>query len=232
MPVSASFPSGHAMSAFAVAAAIAVLSPRLRWPVVARRGRDRVLPRLPRRALLARRARRRGARERDRSVRWRSRSRRLARASGRLREQPAGSGHGDREEPDLPADDRADDDVEREVRAERDARDRDRREIGERRDPQHAAPWRTPRPRARSSRCRCPEGNDGMWAPVAVVASQRLGAERLLRPRPVDARAGRSRGPGRRTRRRAPWRAAPRRRSGARRVPTSTPSVAAAARSR
>jgi undecaprenyl-diphosphatase len=35
VPTSASFPSGHAMSAFAVAAAIAVLSPRLRWPVLA-----------------------------------------------------------------------------------------------------------------------------------------------------------------------------------------------------
>jgi membrane-associated phospholipid phosphatase len=34
-PASASFPSGHAMSAFAVASAIAVLSPRLRWPVLA-----------------------------------------------------------------------------------------------------------------------------------------------------------------------------------------------------
>jgi undecaprenyl-diphosphatase len=34
IPSSASFPSGHAMSAFAVAAAIAVLSPRLRWPVL------------------------------------------------------------------------------------------------------------------------------------------------------------------------------------------------------
>jgi membrane-associated phospholipid phosphatase len=35
IPTSASFPSGHAMSAFAVASAIAVLSPRLRWPVLA-----------------------------------------------------------------------------------------------------------------------------------------------------------------------------------------------------
>jgi undecaprenyl-diphosphatase len=35
VPTSASFPSGHAMSAFAVAVAIAVLSPRLRWPVLA-----------------------------------------------------------------------------------------------------------------------------------------------------------------------------------------------------
>jgi len=35
VPVSPSFPSGHAMSAFAVAAAIAALSPRLRWPVLA-----------------------------------------------------------------------------------------------------------------------------------------------------------------------------------------------------
>jgi len=35
VPVSPSFPSGHAMSAFAVATAIAVLSPRLRLPVVA-----------------------------------------------------------------------------------------------------------------------------------------------------------------------------------------------------
>ena len=34
VPASPSFPSGHAMSAFAVAAAIAVLSPRLRWPVL------------------------------------------------------------------------------------------------------------------------------------------------------------------------------------------------------
>ncbi|MEA2179929.1 MAG: undecaprenyl-diphosphatase [Solirubrobacteraceae bacterium] len=35
VPASPSFPSGHAMSAFAVASAIAVLSPRLRWPVLA-----------------------------------------------------------------------------------------------------------------------------------------------------------------------------------------------------
>jgi membrane-associated phospholipid phosphatase len=35
VPGSPSFPSGHAMSAFAVAGAIAVLSPRLRWPVLA-----------------------------------------------------------------------------------------------------------------------------------------------------------------------------------------------------
>jgi undecaprenyl-diphosphatase len=35
VPSSPSFPSGHAMSAFAVAGAIAVLSPRLRWPVLA-----------------------------------------------------------------------------------------------------------------------------------------------------------------------------------------------------
>ena len=35
LPGSPSFPSGHAMSAFAVAAAIALLAPRLRWPVLA-----------------------------------------------------------------------------------------------------------------------------------------------------------------------------------------------------
>jgi membrane-associated phospholipid phosphatase len=34
VPGSPSFPSGHAMSAFAVAAAIAFLAPRLRWPVL------------------------------------------------------------------------------------------------------------------------------------------------------------------------------------------------------
>ena len=34
MPASPSFPSGHAMTAFAVAAAIALLAPRLRWPVL------------------------------------------------------------------------------------------------------------------------------------------------------------------------------------------------------
>jgi membrane-associated phospholipid phosphatase len=34
LPGSPSFPSGHAMSAFAVAAAIAVLAPRTRWPVL------------------------------------------------------------------------------------------------------------------------------------------------------------------------------------------------------
>jgi membrane-associated phospholipid phosphatase len=34
VPVSPSFPSGHAMSAFAVASAIALLSPRLRWPML------------------------------------------------------------------------------------------------------------------------------------------------------------------------------------------------------
>jgi membrane-associated phospholipid phosphatase len=35
VPDSSSFPSGHAMTAFAVAAAIAVLAPRLRWGVIA-----------------------------------------------------------------------------------------------------------------------------------------------------------------------------------------------------
>ena len=35
VPGSPSFPSGHAMSAFAVAGAIAVLAPRARWPVLA-----------------------------------------------------------------------------------------------------------------------------------------------------------------------------------------------------
>jgi undecaprenyl-diphosphatase len=35
IPSSPSFPSGHAMTAFAVAAAIAVLAPRLRWAVLA-----------------------------------------------------------------------------------------------------------------------------------------------------------------------------------------------------
>jgi membrane-associated phospholipid phosphatase len=35
VPGSPSFPSGHAMSAFAVAGAIALLAPRLRWPVLA-----------------------------------------------------------------------------------------------------------------------------------------------------------------------------------------------------
>jgi membrane-associated phospholipid phosphatase len=35
VPGSASFPSGHAMTAFATAGAIAVLAPRLRWPMVA-----------------------------------------------------------------------------------------------------------------------------------------------------------------------------------------------------
>jgi membrane-associated phospholipid phosphatase len=34
VPGSPSFPSGHAMTAFAVAAVIAVLAPRLRWPVL------------------------------------------------------------------------------------------------------------------------------------------------------------------------------------------------------
>jgi membrane-associated phospholipid phosphatase len=34
LPASASFPSGHAMSAFAVAAAIAALAPRMRWVVL------------------------------------------------------------------------------------------------------------------------------------------------------------------------------------------------------
>lgn len=35
VPSSPSFPSGHAMTAFAAATAIAALSPRLRWPVLA-----------------------------------------------------------------------------------------------------------------------------------------------------------------------------------------------------
>jgi membrane-associated phospholipid phosphatase len=35
VPGSASFPSGHAMTAFATAGAVAVLAPRLRWPMVA-----------------------------------------------------------------------------------------------------------------------------------------------------------------------------------------------------
>jgi membrane-associated phospholipid phosphatase len=34
IPASSSFPSGHAMTAFAVAGAIALLAPRLRWPVL------------------------------------------------------------------------------------------------------------------------------------------------------------------------------------------------------
>jgi membrane-associated phospholipid phosphatase len=34
VPGSASFPSGHAMTAFATAGAVAVLAPRLRWPMV------------------------------------------------------------------------------------------------------------------------------------------------------------------------------------------------------
>jgi undecaprenyl-diphosphatase len=34
VPGSPSFPSGHAMSAFAVATAIALLAPRLRWPML------------------------------------------------------------------------------------------------------------------------------------------------------------------------------------------------------
>ena len=34
MPGSPSFPSGHAMSAFAAAGAVALLAPRLRWPVL------------------------------------------------------------------------------------------------------------------------------------------------------------------------------------------------------
>ena len=34
LPGSPSFPSGHAMTAFAVAAAVALLAPRLRWPVL------------------------------------------------------------------------------------------------------------------------------------------------------------------------------------------------------
>ena len=35
VPGSPSFPSGHAMTAFAVAGAVALLAPRLRWPVLA-----------------------------------------------------------------------------------------------------------------------------------------------------------------------------------------------------
>jgi undecaprenyl-diphosphatase len=35
VPGSPSFPSGHAMTAFAVAGAIALLAPRMRWPVLA-----------------------------------------------------------------------------------------------------------------------------------------------------------------------------------------------------
>ena len=35
LPASASFPSGHATTAFAAAAAVAVLMPRLRWPALA-----------------------------------------------------------------------------------------------------------------------------------------------------------------------------------------------------
>lgn len=35
VPGSPSFPSGHAMSAFATAAVVAVLAPRMRWPVLA-----------------------------------------------------------------------------------------------------------------------------------------------------------------------------------------------------
>ena len=35
VPATPSFPSGHAMTAFAAAGAVAVLAPRLRWPVLA-----------------------------------------------------------------------------------------------------------------------------------------------------------------------------------------------------
>jgi undecaprenyl-diphosphatase len=35
VPASSSFPSGHAMTAWATAGAVAVLAPRLRWPVLA-----------------------------------------------------------------------------------------------------------------------------------------------------------------------------------------------------
>jgi membrane-associated phospholipid phosphatase len=35
VPASPSFPSGHAMTAFAIAGVVAVLAPRLRWPVLA-----------------------------------------------------------------------------------------------------------------------------------------------------------------------------------------------------
>jgi membrane-associated phospholipid phosphatase len=35
VPASSSFPSGHAMSAWATAGAVAVLAPRLRWPMLA-----------------------------------------------------------------------------------------------------------------------------------------------------------------------------------------------------
>ena len=38
VPGSPSFPSGHAMTAFAVAGAVALLAPRLRWPVLALAG--------------------------------------------------------------------------------------------------------------------------------------------------------------------------------------------------
>jgi undecaprenyl-diphosphatase len=38
LPASSSFPSGHAMTAWATAGAVAVLAPRLRWPVLALAG--------------------------------------------------------------------------------------------------------------------------------------------------------------------------------------------------
>ena len=62
VPHSGSFPSGHATIAFACATVIAWASPQLAVPAFFARGRDRVLARLRRRALAARRARRRDPR--------------------------------------------------------------------------------------------------------------------------------------------------------------------------
>jgi membrane-associated phospholipid phosphatase len=177
VPSSPSFPSGHAMSAFAVAGAIAVLSPRLRWPVLgiaAVIAFSRVylgvhfwIDVLVGAALglavgVA-----------------------VARSARRLWEQPRAPHQRHRERPDLPAGDRAERDVEREVRSERHPSDRDRGEV---REHHVAEPRRHPRggddQRGRDDQV--PGRERGDVRPVPAVAAGDLGPQGFLRPLPVD----------------------------------------------
>jgi membrane-associated phospholipid phosphatase len=199
VPGSPSFPSGHAMTAFATAGALAILVPRLRLPVLALAAViafsrvylgvhfwldvmvGAVLGLLVALAVCA--PLRRSARGRQGD------GGRLERGRGRSwprRQQSRRSDHRDGEEPDLPAGDRAHDDVEREVRAEGDARDRNDGDVRQQREPQ---PGRHGRGGDGERR-----GDDEMagrerWdvRPVAGVAAHDLGAQRLLGSWPVHA---------------------------------------------